>query len=76
MIKVTRLNGTQVMINALLIETAEETPDTVITLTTGKKIIVKETNAELKDLVKDFLGTIGVFGAAAYKIEQTEESST
>ena len=29
-------------INAELIETVEETPDTVITLTSGKKIIVKD----------------------------------
>ena len=30
----------------------EETPDTVITLTTGKKIIVKESRQEVKNLVK------------------------
>ena len=42
MIEVTRLNGTTVLINSDLIETVEETPDTVISLTTGKKFIVKE----------------------------------
>ena len=40
MIEVTRLNGTTVLINSDLIETVEETPDTVISLTTGKKFIV------------------------------------
>ena len=43
MIKVTRLKGTQMVVNAELIELIEETPDTVITLTTGHKVIVEET---------------------------------
>ena len=34
------------------IETVEETPDTVITLTDGKKIIVKESRHEIRNLVK------------------------
>ena len=34
-----------------LIELVEETPDTVLTLTTGKKIIVKESRQEIKNLV-------------------------
>ena len=37
--------------NAELIETVEETPDTVVTLTTGKKIIVKESRQMIKNLV-------------------------
>ena len=52
MIEVTRLNGTTVFINSDLIETVEETPDTVISLTTGKKFIVKESRQEVKNLVK------------------------
>ncbi|KAE9637043.1 MAG: flagellar protein FlbD [Epulopiscium sp.] len=47
MIKVTRLNDTQIVINAELIEFVEETPDTVITMTTGRKIVVKETIDEI-----------------------------
>ena len=42
MIEVTKLNGVKTLINAELIETVEETPDTVISFVTGKKIIVKE----------------------------------
>lgn len=42
MISVTRLNGIVFWINAELIEQIEKTPDTVITLTTGNNIIVKE----------------------------------
>ncbi|MGN0401027.1 MAG: flagellar FlbD family protein [Acetatifactor sp.] len=51
MIEVTKLNGVKVLVNPHLFETVEETPDTVITLTTGKKIIVKESRQEVKNLV-------------------------
>ncbi|MUT66360.1 flagellar FlbD family protein [Paenibacillus sp. NEAU-GSW1] len=71
MITVTRLNGTKVMINALLIELVEETPDTIISLTTGKKIIVAESSSELLLLVQSYIRSIGVL-AATQKIEQTE----
>ncbi|MCI8791999.1 MAG: flagellar FlbD family protein [Eubacterium sp.] len=54
MIDVTRMNGTTLTINNDLIETVEEMPDTVITLTTGKKIIVKESRQDVKNLVKLF----------------------
>lgn len=52
MIDVTRMNGKQFTLNSDLIETIEETPDTVLTLTTGKKIIVKESRKKVKNLVK------------------------
>ena len=52
MIDVTKVNGKKFTLNSRLIETIEETPDTVITLTTGKKIIVKESRQEVKHLVK------------------------
>ena len=48
MIEVTRLNGTTVLINSDLIETVEETPDTVISLTTGKSLIVKKVDKRSK----------------------------
>ncbi|MBO5451150.1 MAG: flagellar FlbD family protein [Lachnospiraceae bacterium] len=51
MIEVTRLNGTKILINPDLIEFVEETPDTVISFTTGRKIIVKESRQEIKNLV-------------------------
>ena len=52
MIEVTKINGVKILVNPQLFEIVEETPDTVITLTTGKKIIVKESRQELKNLVK------------------------
>lgn len=51
MIDLTKLNGKELTVNADLIETVEETPDTVVTLTTGKKIIVKESRQEIQNLV-------------------------
>lgn len=51
MIKVTRLNDTEIVLNAELIEFVEETPDTVITMTTGRKIVVKESVDEIIDKV-------------------------
>lgn len=54
MIDVTKLNGINITVNGDLIEIIEETPDTVLTLTTGKKIIVKESRQEIKNLVKSY----------------------
>lgn len=54
MIDVTKMNGMNITINSDLIETVEDTPDTVITLTTGRKIIVKESRQTIKSLVKSF----------------------
>ena len=52
MIEITKLNGVRILVNPHLLETVEETPDTVPTLTTGKKIIVKESRQEIKNLVE------------------------
>lgn len=54
MIEVTKLNDMKLLVNAELIETVEETPDTVISFVTGKKIIVKESRQEIKNLVKSY----------------------
>lgn len=51
LVEVTRFNGSKIMINAELIEVIESTPDTVITLTTGKKYVVLESCKEIADLV-------------------------
>lgn len=52
MIEVTKINGAKLLINTNLIEMVEETPDTVITLTDGKKVIIKESRHEVRNLVK------------------------
>lgn len=51
MIYVTRLNKKEYVINSDLIEFMESTPDTVITLTNGKKIIVLESIDEVIDKI-------------------------
>ncbi|MGN0378071.1 MAG: flagellar FlbD family protein [Butyrivibrio sp.] len=51
MIELTKLNGKEFSVNPDLIEIVESTPDTVITLTTGRKLIVKESRQEVKNLV-------------------------
>ena len=53
MIYLTRLNGERIVINIDLIELMEETPDTVVTLTTGKKLVVRErVNKIQEDIIK------------------------
>jgi flagellar protein FlbD len=47
-IALTRLNGHPVMVNSDLIESLEETPDTVVTLTSGNKLIVRDAMADVQ----------------------------
>ncbi len=47
MIKLTRLGGEPFILNAELIQYVEARPDTFITLTTGDKMVVTETNDEV-----------------------------
>ncbi|WIV10864.1 flagellar FlbD family protein [Proteiniborus sp. MB09-C3] len=58
MIRVSRFNNTEFMINCELIEIIEETPDTVITLTTGKKFVVKESMEEIVNRIIEYKGSI------------------
>jgi flagellar protein FlbD len=54
LIVVHRLKGEEFVINANLIETIEANPDTVISLTTDRKFIVKETVPEVLILIKNY----------------------
>jgi flagellar protein FlbD len=58
-IKVTRFNHSEVILNADLIEFIESTPDTVITMITGKKVLVRETAEEVRNLALDYRRSIG-----------------
>lgn len=58
MIEVTRFNDSTFFLNADLIETVEETPDTVITLSNGRKFIVKESGQDIKNKVIDYKNKI------------------
>ena len=54
MIHLTRLNNTNFAINSDLIKFVEQSPDTVITLLSGEKILVRESAEEVLSRVVDF----------------------
>ena len=54
LIELTKLGGQKVLVNPDLIEMVEETPDTVVAFTTGRKLIVKESRQEVRNLVKSY----------------------
>jgi flagellar protein FlbD len=54
MIKATKLNQAEFYINPDLIEFMEETPDTVITLTTGVRLVVSERALDIIDRIIAF----------------------
>ncbi len=54
MIKVTRLNSSELVINCDLIEFVEAIPETMVSLTTGKKIMVTEDVDEIIKRVAEF----------------------
>jgi flagellar protein FlbD len=62
LIKLTKLNGKTFSLNCLYIESAEAFPDTTITLTNGKKIVVKETIEEVEERTLSFYRKINVLG--------------
>ncbi|PTX16518.1 flagellar protein FlbD [Halanaerobium congolense] len=51
MIKLTRTSGQNFILNAELILEVQETPDTVITLSNGKKLLVKDSAADIVEKV-------------------------
>ena len=52
-------NDKELVLNAELIETIEETPDTVITLLNGKKLIVEESMDDIVRKVMDYRRALG-----------------
>lgn len=55
MIKLNRLNGTELLVNEQFIETAEQAPDTVVTMQNGHRYFVKETIEEISQLSQIYL---------------------
>lgn len=58
MIWVTRLNGSEMVVNSDLMEAIEATPDTVITLVDGKRYVVHERPEEIVALIRAFRASI------------------
>ena len=54
MIRTTRLNDSEIVVNADLIEVIEATPDTVITLIDGTRFVVREGPDELVDRIQRY----------------------
>jgi flagellar protein FlbD len=54
MIEVTRLNGIPMIVNSDLIKIAESSPDTMLTLIHGEKLIVRESCAEIVAKVMEY----------------------
>ena len=72
-IMLTRLNGERFALNPDLIERAEESPDTVLTLVDGKHLMVTETLAEIIEAVRMDRASIL---ALAQDVANTLETST
>ena len=73
MIELTRLNGKAFSINALYIETVEAFPDTTITLTTGRKFIVLESEKEVRARIVSFYRQIQVLSNPHLRGDEDEE---
>ena len=54
MIQLTRLNNQPLVVNSDLISFIENKPDTVLTLITGEKVVVRESTEQILDLIVDY----------------------
>lgn len=54
MISITKINDVEMVVNCDLIELIETTPDTTITMTTGRKVIVKESAEEVMERIVEY----------------------
>jgi flagellar protein FlbD len=54
MIQLTRLNGKSLAVNSDLIKFIEQSPDTLVTLITGEKIVVRESADEVRVRIIEF----------------------
>ncbi|WP_332871722.1 flagellar FlbD family protein [Paraliobacillus zengyii] len=72
MIEITKFNGDSFTLNALMIEQIQSFPDTTITLSNGKIIVVKETENEVVTLVNNYFQMIGIQGWIKEAGEQNE----
>jgi flagellar protein FlbD len=76
MIEATRLNGSTIVVNADLIEMVEATPDTLISLTTGRKIMVQETIDEIVRRTVEYRSRVHTITVPTGAKDESETSST
>lgn len=62
MIELTRLNDKKFFLNPHLIETIEETPDTVITLNSGQRYVVRERLDKIIEMTIEYRKRLGWIG--------------
>jgi flagellar protein FlbD len=72
-IKVTRLNGKPFVLNAIFIETIESFPDTTITLTNGRKYVVKESEKDTFEMVEKFYQSVNLLGQQLLEENENEK---
>lgn len=70
MIELTRLNGETFLLNAFMIEQIQSLPDTTITLTNGKKLVVKSQLDEVVQKITEYYQTIGLFGTEKEQVKE------
>ena len=58
MIELMKLNGEKFYLNPNLVESMEEGPDTMITMTNDKRYIVRETASEVSEKMCDYYGRV------------------
>ena len=70
MIILNRLNDTQFYVNPHQIEFLEETPDTIITMLSGKKVVVKNKAAEIIKKIIEYRREINIIDLNGLKREK------
>lgn len=81
MIKVTRLNGRTLYLNAELVRFVEPTPDTVISLTDGGRMVVRESSEEVVEAIIEYqrkvrAGTLTGSGSASVEPRSPPENGS
>ena len=74
MIQLTRLNSSRLAINSDLIKFVEAAPDTVLTLVTGEKVVVREGVDEVIARVREFRRSILCAAHPAIRLARPSES--
>ena len=76
MVNVTRLNRTPIVLNSDLIEHIEGTPDTVISLSTGQRLMVRESAEEIVNRVVEFRRRIHAPSPTILNVVETSENGS
>lgn len=67
MVRVTRLNGSEIWLNPVLIESVEATPDCVVKMSNGHRYVVSETPEQVESLVVSFYRCTGLVPAILHE---------